>query len=454
MSNPFNRLEELDQELGAARAQLKEVNSQLATLGQPPYSDSPVNVSPDPAPGEVLSKQVPALTPEEQQQKAEHSPNKLELYTALSTEKDRLEQQVGGLAAERAQVEGELDRITQLRGELAHVNGQITEAKAENIEALKAYDDKITDLKGATDRQYTIRDLGDLKDLDGKIDEVEERLSDLEGRRNDIEMEIWHAFHGKADLDLGAPDAGALGTAARPSKLEIGPSGELSGKSAGLDDRKREEIIHLGNEVMDATKVTGQQIEGIRKNTNESPVPYPPPTEQTIGICEKPWGEFMPQASAITDPGLLVVLGLGALYTVGKDIYDRLDKEEPDKNRAREIKQLSRDYCDDMRDLGKQQQEERVALVESLQGRHADEATIESQTAKQRDLHADQTDQRQKEWDEKFSDMWKKHDKDLTPYDREKLAAPSQVQERINEWERPGGFREFLQRREQQAPER
>jgi hypothetical protein len=452
MSNPFNRLEELDQELGAARTQLKEVNSQLATLGSPPYLDSPANVSPDPVPGEVLSKQVPALTPEEQQQKAEHSPNKLELYTTLSTEKDRLEQEVGSLAAERAHVEGQLDQIEQLRGELGHVDGQIKEAKAENIEALKAYDDKITDLKDATDRRYTVRDLGDLKDLDGKIDEVQERLSGLEGRRNDIVMEIRDAFRGNAERDLGEADTGAIGTEARPSKLEIGPAGELSERSDSLEDKKQEHIVHLGNEVMDATRETGQQLEEIGKNTNELGVPYPPPTEQTIGICEKPWGEFMPQASAITDPGLLVVLGLGAVFTVGKDIYDRLDKEEPDKSRTREIKQLSRDYCDDMRDLGNQQQEERVALVESLQGRHADEATIESQTAKQRDLHADQTDQRQKDWDEKFSDMWKKQEKDLTPYDREKLAAPSQVQERINEWEK-SGFQQILQR-EQQAPER
>lgn len=451
MSNPFNRLAELDQELGAARDQLKEVNSQLATLGQPPYFGSPVNVSPDPMPGEVLSKQVPALTPEEQQQKAERSPNRLELYTTLSTEKDRLEQEVGSLTAERAQVADDVARITQLRGELAHVDGQITEAKAENIEALKAYDDKITDLKGVTDRQYTIRDLGDLKDLDGRIDQVQERLSDLEGRRNDIVMEICDTFRGNAGPGMGEPDSGALGTAARHSNSEIGPAGELSKKSDGLDDRKQGEVIHLGNEVTEATKVTGEQIGWIGKNTYESPVPYPPPTEQTIGICE-PTGGFMAQASAVTDPWLSAVLVLGTVYTAAKGIYDRLEKEDPDKSHTREIKQLSRDYCDDMRDLGNQQQEERVALVEALQGRHADEATIESQTAKQRDLHADQTDQRQKEWDEKFSDMWRKQEKDLTPYDREKLAAPSQVQERINEWER-SGFREILQR-EQQGPER
>ncbi len=451
MSNPFNRLEELDQELGAARAQLKEVNSQLATLGPPPYLDSPANVSPDPVPGEVLSKQVPALTPEEQQQKAEHSPNKLELYTTLSTEKDRLEQEVGSLAAERAHVEGRMGRITQLGGELDHVDGQIKEAKAENIEALKAYDDKITDLKDATDRRYTVRDLGDLKDLDGKIDQVQERLSDLEGRRNDVVMAICDAFHGNTDLGLGEPNTGAIGTEARPSKLEIGSSGELSERSASLEDKKQEDIVHLGNEVMDAAKVTGQQLEEIGKTIDESPVPYPPPTQQTIGICE-PTGEFMSQASAITDPWLQAVLAMGAVCTAAKGIYDRLEKEDPDKSHTREIKQLTRDYCDDMRDLGNQQQEERVALVESLQSRHADEPTIESQTAKQGDLHADQTDQRQKEWDEKLSDMWKKQEKDLTPYDREKLAAPSQVQERINEWEK-SGFQQILQR-EQQAPER
>lgn len=448
MSNPFNRLEELDKELGAARAQLEEVNSKLATLGQPPFFDSPANVSPDPVPGETLSKEVSALTPDEQRQKAETAPNKSELYTSLSTEKDRLEQEVGGLAAERAHVVGQLGRIGQLRGELDHVNGQITEAKAENIEALKAYDDKITDLKGVDDRRYSIHDLNDLKELDGKIYQVQERLDGLEGRRNDVMMQIVDAYLGNAGLGWDAPEAGAIGTSTRDSRLEIGPAGELSQRSARLEDMKQEQRIELGEETMDATKTTGLQIEGIWKNTSESRVPYPPPTEQTIGICEKPGTEFMPQITAVTDPWLVLALGVGTIYTVAKDAFEQLAKEDPDKSRTREIKQLTRDYCDDMRELGNQQREERVALVESLQSRNADEATIESQTAKLRDLHTDQTSQRQTEWDEKFSDMWKKHEKDLTPYDREKLAAPSQVLARINEWEHSEN-RQVLQREEQ-----
>jgi hypothetical protein len=438
MTNPFDRLQELDQKLGQSRAQLEEVSSRLAALGPPSYANSPDNVSRDPASGEGLSKEVPALTPEEQRQKAELFPDRLELHTSLSTEKYRLEKQVGGLEAERARVKDGVDRIEQLRGELQHVNGQIAEVKAENIEALKAYDDKITSLKNA-DRDHTIRDVRELKELDATIDTCKERRCELEGQSNSIMVKICDAYLGQPDPALARPDAIATGTMTRDSRLEIGRAEELSKITAHLRDEREEKAVHLGNEVLDATKLTGQHLEQILKN---------PPSTATVAIREVPKTEFM-QITPIKDPQLMLILAAGAVVTVGKEFIKELGKPDPEKGRTLEAEQLKWDRREDMSELYKQLHAERVDLRESQQDRHADKATIERETAKQNGDHSNQVKERMEAWDQKLSDMQQRHQEERTPYEREKWSAPDQVKEKIEKWDR-SEERQYLQRQEQQ----
>jgi hypothetical protein len=442
MSNPFDRLEELDKKIPVTKALLEDVNSRLEALGPPPYL-GPV----DPAPGEGLSKDVPALTPEEQQQKSERLPNKLELYTSLSTEKERLQEELGGLEKQRSRAQRDVDTITNLEGRLEGVDGDIDKVKTERLEALQAYGDKITELKDVAPRSYDVHDVFALKELDAKVDETQGRLRDLREQRNDLVLQICDVFHGNP-RDLGTPDLGSIGTATRHSNLEIGPAGELSKRTGDLDEKKHEPIIHLGKEVTDALDVTEHQVKAIWTRTGEL-VPSATKTQEIVGVPERPT-DYMPQPSPVPDGRLAGALGVGMVCVFAKNVYQRLTQPDPEKSRAREVQELSGEYGDDMRKLGKQQMEERVALTESLQGK--DEATIESRTAKQRDLHTDQINERQTEWGERFSEMWKRHEQERTPFEREKLAAPEQVQERINKWEQ-SDWRQYLER-EQQALDR
>jgi hypothetical protein len=420
------QLEDLDKTLAASRQALHDVMEEKSALGVPPYPDPDRTASRDRLPQNEV-----ALDREEQAQKEQLFPNKLERYEYLTTEQARLEKQIDGLERERGSTQETINNIDGLLGAMGAIDQQFDKALGVYGEAVNAYGDQIRALKKAGDRrEFTAYDLGTLAELGTDIHKCNNDLIALENQKSSLYTQLRDILDGPQNSRARA------GPSPSPQEGVSAPARDDSPDIASASREQRwqgeENAINLGG-----SDATAQLSKDVQKGV-----------ERTVAIVEKDPQPIV--TSPMHEPLLQVAFAVGAaqsvLHKMGKSLEQSVERFAQDsayaivdKVYALEEWRLNRQESKEQVRIASDQREERQFLHDMHERQQPGQEQMQRDAQAMERMHAQDVEACTQKFAELREAMLARHEKERSEREHDQgpdRSVDGKVKDLIQAWDR------------------